>query len=56
MSKVTKTFVSNTKAVNKSTAVTNKSTTIKFVAKVANASVNRRVTLSSNFSIAKIKK
>lgn len=55
MSKVTKTFISNSaKTTNRRAEVKQGTTT--FVAKVSNISINRRVTISSNFSIAKVKK
>ena len=55
MSKVTKTFVSNS-AKSATKIAVNKQSSIKFVAKISSVSVNRRVTISSNFSIAKVKK
>lgn len=55
MNKATKTFVSNSAKKSTNDSSTNKSP-MKFIAKVASTSVNRRVTISSNFSIAKIKK
>lgn len=55
MNKTTKTFVSNTsKGTTESGLV--RDSAIKFVAKVPGVLVNRRVTISSNFSIAKAKK
>lgn len=57
MNNETKAFVSNSaKTISKSSVASNKSSTIKFVAKVSSVSVNRRVTISSNFSVAKVKK
>ena len=55
MDKSTKTFVSNSsKGTYKNAEIIQSSS--KFVAKVGSVSVNRRVTISSNFSIAKVKK
>ena len=55
MSKATKLFVSNS-AKSKTTKAGIKKSKPTFVAKVTSASVNRRITISSNFSIAKVKK
>ena len=57
MSKETKKFVSNSvRNIDKSPVSSNKTSTSMFVAKVSTVSVNRRITISSNFSVAKSKK
>lgn len=52
MARDTKTFIANNSLSNSN----NNGPAVKFVAKIANTSVNKRVTISSNFSVAKVKK